>query len=294
MNTDNFRSSAPMHVSGKHQLNEFYNQMKTDLKGNTPLILAARIGHIDVVYELVERHLVPVNTQNYEGTTALAATITGGFYQVAKYLLEHGADVNLANLRGETPLMLAVALNNIDIISLLLNEGSWLECEDECGDTALMFAIREDNSQAVEALLLHGADVEHSNDDDETPAMLAEMIGASDNVRDMLSIYAGRDVANAALFESGAMVPDGNANGALGTSYEMKVHFSDGKTLRSRSTPMVVDESDSSCAADATSLHQSASHSPMATAMSSQQQFFKAPAFMAGIDRARNVFIHPY
>jgi len=281
-----------LHGSCSNPRNEPH-QKKTDLHGNSPLINAARIGHFESVCELVER-LVPVNIQNYEGTTALAASVIGGFYQIAKFLIDHGADLNLANVRGETPLMLAVVLNNLDLISLLLNEGCWLECEDECGDTALMYAIREENAQAVEALLLHGADVDHANDDDETPAQLADMVGASENIRDMLAIYAGRDVENAAIFEGGAMVPDGNANGALGTSYEMKVHFSDSKYSR-RGSSMMVDEADSSCAADATTLNSSAGHSPVFTSSAQYQNHFKTPpAFMAGVDRAGKVFIHPF
>jgi len=225
---------------------------------NYKLIEAAQNGHSGVVSQLVERHSTPVNYQNCnEGTTALAAAVIGGYVKIVTYLVEHGADVNLANLRGETPLHLAVLCDNVDIISFLLAEGSWIESEDECGDTPLMFATREGKPHAVEVLLIHGADAEHPNEDGETPAMLAEEL-ASEAVRDLFATYAGRDLSNAAA----VMVPDGNANGALGTSYEMKVHFPmSSKGIRA--DIVMADDCDSSCGAEDAALNQSGNvHSP--------------------------------
>jgi len=271
------------------------------------LIEAAQNGRLDAVSQLVERHSTPVNYQNCnEGTTALGAAVISGYSNIVKYLVEHGADVNLANLRGETPLHLAVlgSDNGVDIISFLLNEGSWIEIEDECGDTPLMYATREEIPQAVEVLLMHGADADHPNEDDETPAMLAEEI-ASESVRDLFATYAGREVSNAAA----AMVPDGNASGALGTSFEMKVHFPLSKGIM-RADAMMTDDSDStsgssSGAEDAASLHQSGGyvHSPplaSAKISSSSKNFLGGTSWhvptvlTAGVDRSRHAFMQSY
>jgi len=280
------------------------DQLRTLLLSHK-LIEAAQNGLLGSVSQLVERHYTPVNYQNCnEGTTALAAAVIGGYSNIVKFLVEHGADVNLANLRGETPLHLAVLSDNVEIISFLLSEGSWLESEDEFGDTPLMYATREDKPQAVEVLLMHGADADHPNEDDETPAMLAQEVG-SESVRDLLVTYAGRDVSNAAA----AMVPDGNANGALGSSFEMKVHFPLSKGIM-RADAMMTDDSDStsgssSGAEDAASLHQSGGyvHSPplaSAKISSSSKNFLGGTSWhvptvlTAGVDRSRHAFMQSY
>jgi len=261
---------------------------------NYKLIEAAKSGQLAVVSQLVERHKTPVNYQNCdEGTTALAAAVIGGYDNIVAYLVEHGADVNLANLRGETPLHLAVLCDNVDIISFLLGEGSWLESEDECGDTSLMFATREDKLHAVEVLLMHGADPEHPNEDGETPAMLAEEVG-SEGVRFLFAMYAGRDVSNAAA----AQVPDGNASGALGTSYDMKVHFPIIMTSKGIRADIVMNDVDSdsySGAEDAALLNQSGNvHSPPLASIASSK-LSRAPNTFACLDHhVDDVFMQSY
>jgi len=250
---------------------------------------AAQNGQFGLVSQLVEHQKASVNYQNCnEGTTALAAAVIGGNSNIVKYLVEHGADVNLANLCGETPLHLAVLSDNADIISFLLSEGSWLESEDECGDTPLMFATRENKHQAVEILLMHGADPDHPNEDEETPALLAEEL-ASESVRDLFATYAGRDFSNA----TAAMVPDGNASGALGTSFDMKVQFPLSKGVM-RPYPVMMDDSDSSGSEDA-ALHQSGSvHSPPLAAMASKYLLGVPTVLSAGMDRSRHTFMQTY
>jgi len=258
---------------------------------NYKLIEAAKSGQLAVVSQLVERHKTPVNYQNCdEGTTALAAAVIGGYDNIVSYLVEHGADVNLANLRGETPLHLAVLYDNVDIISFLLGEGSWLESEDECGDTSLMFATREDKLHAVEVLLMHGADPEHPNEDGETPAMLAEEVG-SEGVRFLFAMYAGRDVSNAAA----AQVPDGNASGALGTSYEMKVHFPM-MSKEIRADIVMNDDSDSYSGAEDAALNQSGNvHSPPLASLGSSKLSYRAPSNnFACLNPLDDVFMQSY
>jgi len=250
------------------------------------LIEAAQNGHFVVVSQLVERHFT-VNYQSCnEGTTALAAAVIGGFFNIVKYLVEHGADVNIANLRGETPLHLAVLIGNVDIISFLLTEGSWLECEDECGDSPLMYATREDNAPVVEVLLMHGADPDHPNEDGETPMMLAEEV-ASEPVRDLLATYATGRVVSA----ESEMVPDGYASGALETSFEMKVQFPKSKGMRS--DLMMVDDFDSSSSSEEAALHHSGnSLSTPLDATASLKHSIGAPTILAaGLTRARRSYM---
>lgn len=77
---------------------------KTDIEeriaGETPLMLAAKNGHVDAVKLLLERG-AQINARNPEtpdskkGMTALMLAAQQGHDEVVRVLLEHGADVTI-------------------------------------------------------------------------------------------------------------------------------------------------------------------------------------------------------
>ena len=98
----------------------------TRLGANTPLVLAARNGHADVV----------------------------------KVLLTAGADARSATSTGTTPLMLAAASGNVDAVKALLAAGSDVEAkESSMQQTPLMFAAAFSRVEVMKALIATGADV---------------------------------------------------------------------------------------------------------------------------------------
>jgi len=189
-----------------------------DCNGNTPLILAAQSGNYNAVVVLTEKYRIPVNHQNLDNECALSLATINGHARIVSYLIEHGANANVTNSRGETPLHIASALDHLDIVRLLVQEGSWLEAEDDTGDTALHFAVREEHAHVVEFLLLSGADPEHCNEDNESPLMLAELVASP-------AVFSLFSICGACSDGAAAIVQDGNANGALEASCEMKLDF---------------------------------------------------------------------
>jgi ankyrin repeat protein len=156
------------------------NLFAMDANGNSALILAVYSNNLSLIRELVEKHRLPLNLQNFDGETALSVAVMNNNYEIAKFLIERGADLNTSNCRCESPLHQAVVLGNMDIIRLLLDGGSYMDSEDECGETPLHFAVREDQVEVVDYLLSVGADADHSNQDDETPAELADMVASQE------------------------------------------------------------------------------------------------------------------
>jgi len=189
-----------------------------DSNGNTPLILAVQSGNYDAIVVLIQKYRMPVNHQNLANECALSLAAVNGHAQIVSYLIDHGANVNVTNSRGETPLHVASALDYVDVVRLLVQEGSWLEAEDEAGDTPLHFAVREDRPQVVEFLLLSGADPDHCNEDNESPLMLAELVASP-------AVFSLFSICGASADGAAAIVQDGNANGALEASCEMKLDF---------------------------------------------------------------------
>ncbi|KAE9385780.1 ankyrin, partial [Gymnopus androsaceus JB14] len=57
----------------------------------TPLMIAAEIGHLDVVSVLIEEG-ANVNAQSEDGSTALRQASQEGHLEIVKLLLNHGAE----------------------------------------------------------------------------------------------------------------------------------------------------------------------------------------------------------
>jgi len=179
--------------------------------GNTPLMWAVRDKNMEVITALVEQHQLPINTQNFDGETALSIGVQCGYHEIVKYLIERGAHVNMGNCRLETALHQGVVFGHLEIVRLLVESGGYVEAEDECGDTPLHFAVREDRRELVEYLIHVGADVNHMNHDEESPAEFAKMVG-SESVRNIFDdsknkVVGGLDVVRENRWNLGVRLP---------------------------------------------------------------------------------------
>lgn len=79
----------------------------------TPLMLAAREGHVELSRVLVGAG-ADVNAAAGDGKTALAMAIFNGNYEVASFLVDNKADVNAADAQRFTPLFWAVDRRNME------------------------------------------------------------------------------------------------------------------------------------------------------------------------------------
>jgi len=108
--------------------------------GMTPLLYAAREGHLESVRELL-RAKAQVDLADPDGTTPLVLALMNGHWDIGKVLIDAGADVNQWDFYGQSPLYMAVdmktlpagarvelpgmdALSGIDMIKLLLAKGA--------------------------------------------------------------------------------------------------------------------------------------------------------------------------
>ena len=79
----------------------------------TPLMLAAREGHVTIARMLVDAG-ADVNAVAGDGKTALALAIFNGNYEAASHLVDSGADVNRPDAQRFTPLFWAVDRRNME------------------------------------------------------------------------------------------------------------------------------------------------------------------------------------
>jgi len=89
-----------------------------DTYGNTPLIIASKIGNPRMI-TIILAHNPDVNAKNNHGETALLIAAEHGQADVAKRLIERGADVYAKNEDGFTPADLAARNGHTQILNIL-------------------------------------------------------------------------------------------------------------------------------------------------------------------------------
>ena len=138
----------------------------------TPLILAAEKGHLDIVELLLECG-ANVNKAIYEDTP-LTASIKRNYEDVFELLLKRGADVDGYILIDRwTALHWAAYFGRTNLTSILLRHNANLNTCDHWGKTPLHIAVSERNLETMQLLVDAGSDPTLKDDDGKTPLHLA-------------------------------------------------------------------------------------------------------------------------
>ncbi|XP_034974858.1 protein fem-1 homolog A [Zootoca vivipara] len=136
--------------------------------GGTPLLIASRHGHREVVEYLLDHcgarveagGSVSFDGETIEGAPPLWAASAAGHLDVARSLLERGANVNQTTLTNSTPLRAACFDGHLEIVRYLVGErGADLEVANRHGHTCLMISCYKGHTEIARYLLQRGADV---------------------------------------------------------------------------------------------------------------------------------------
>jgi ankyrin repeat protein len=108
----------------------------TRLGGFTPLLLASKNGHGELVGALLDAGAGPEES-TVNGTTALMLASASGSVEAASALLDRGAAVNAAeSAMGQTALMFAAAYDRAPVVELLAERGADLAAKTLVVDAA--------------------------------------------------------------------------------------------------------------------------------------------------------------
>ena len=111
----------------------------TDSDGQTALMRASILGHLNIVQILLQRGANP-NKEDLRGNTPLHLTALWGCKNVANQLIFAGAELNKTNLWGATPLLYAVKFIKKEIVQLLVDSGADQTIASENGITPISLA----------------------------------------------------------------------------------------------------------------------------------------------------------
>ncbi|KAG7376905.1 Leucine-rich repeat serine/threonine-protein kinase 2 [Phytophthora pseudosyringae] len=138
----------------------------SDRYGKTPLTLADRWGHLEIVK-------CRVGNGATLRDTLLQQAAGEGHFQVVKYLVENGADVNAKDEYGDTLLQLAAGQGRLGVVKYLVGNGTDGNAKNEDGGTSLLRATYQGRLGVMKYLVDNGADVSTKDKDGSTPLILA-------------------------------------------------------------------------------------------------------------------------
>ncbi|KAM3870880.1 kinase D-interacting substrate of 220 kDa B isoform 2-T2 [Diretmus argenteus] len=151
----------------------------------TALISAAKEGHIEVVRELLENN-ANLEHRDMGGWSALMWAAYKGRTAVAQLLLEKGANPNITGQYSVYPIIWAAGRGHGEIVHLLLQYGAKVNCSDKYGTTPLIWAARKGHYDSVMHLLANGADVDQEGANSMTALIVAVKGGFTEVVKELL------------------------------------------------------------------------------------------------------------
>ncbi|XP_076443656.1 protein fem-1 homolog A-like [Babylonia areolata] len=135
--------------------------------GSTPLILACKNGHLELVKFMVEDCGVNISQtgsvrfdgEDIEGAPPLWCAAAAGHVEVVRYLVFKGADINKTTRSNSTPLRAACYDGHLKVVRFLVQRKADIEIANRHGHTCLMIACYKGHCDVVRYLLTRGADL---------------------------------------------------------------------------------------------------------------------------------------
>ncbi|XP_004582647.2 kinase D-interacting substrate of 220 kDa isoform X2 [Ochotona princeps] len=156
-----------------------------DLDNWTALISASKEGHVHIVEELLKCG-VNLEHRDMGGWTALMWACYKGRTEVVELLLSYGANPSVTGLYSVYPIIWAAGRGHADIVHLLLQNGAKVNCSDKYGTTPLVWAARKGHLECVRHLLAMGADVDQEGANSMTALIVAVKGGYTQSVKEIL------------------------------------------------------------------------------------------------------------
>ena len=118
-------------------------------------VIDNRINEVRVILKYFPKY---INIRDGYGKTPLTIASKSGHPEIVGMLINRGADVNARDKYGNTPLTWASWNGHTEIVQILINRGANMNLQDNNGNTPLMYASKFGYTEIVRLLIEAGAD----------------------------------------------------------------------------------------------------------------------------------------
>ncbi|KAJ3613827.1 hypothetical protein NHX12_020073, partial [Muraenolepis orangiensis] len=130
--------------------------------GQTPLMVAAEQGNLEIVQELIKRG-ANINLDDVDCWTALISASREGHLEVVRDLLENNANLEHRDMGGWSALMWAAYKGRTPVAQMLLDKGANPNITGQYSVYPIIWAAGRGHGEIVHLLLQHGAKVNCSD-----------------------------------------------------------------------------------------------------------------------------------
>jgi ankyrin repeat protein len=124
-----------------------------EANGDAPLVMAAYLGHSEIVRLLLEAGADVTAVDPGMKATALHAAAYAGRTEAARLLIAHGIDINRQGPRnGYTALHDAIWQGHVDTARVIIEAGADLQLKTRAGETPLAFARAKHRREIAEMI----------------------------------------------------------------------------------------------------------------------------------------------
>ncbi len=146
---------------------------------DTLLHQAADMGNLITARKLIQLG-ADVNAPDQEGFTPMHLAIRHSHVQIVQLLLDREANVNAVADNGQTPLFFAAYYSRTDLVSLLLNNGADANIADREGLSPLHIVARQGRTEIAQMLIEYGANINAVDALGRTPIRIAQDNGRTE------------------------------------------------------------------------------------------------------------------
>jgi ankyrin repeat protein len=212
--SDRSRSDSLAGIVGERATGGSAFSQSRNVRGMTPLLLAARCGNVDEVKRLLSSKTGGnVNCRDDRHFDALMYAARDGFTLVVKELIEvGGANANSVSSEGFSPLMYASLCGYPETCKALISGSADINACDSTGFTNLMGAAQNGHAETAELLLQGGADPNMVDSNGYSALVHASLHGCARLVAPLLKF--GADIDQRTKFGSTALMHASHAGKA--------------------------------------------------------------------------------
>ncbi|XP_033113484.1 protein fem-1 homolog C-like [Anneissia japonica] len=145
--------------------------VSTVTESTTPLLMACRHGHLEIVNYFIEKCVadyeqvgsVTFDGETVDGAPPLWCAAAAGHFNIVQSLIKHGANVNHTTFSNSTPLRAACFDGHYDIVKYLVQHKADIEVANRHGHTCLMISCYKGHFKIAKYLLELGANVDRKS-----------------------------------------------------------------------------------------------------------------------------------